>query len=553
MSKFKPCYVETERSYHYEITLSNQCLGLTRVLKAKTEEEVVAKAEELEAKWNIQVAKKHAERESEEKTMEVEAQIAALSSILSEGITRDHRQTFQEPKKQPFADFTYKEPPEFSFETEPTYEEAAKSLSVPKPSFLERLSPGLKARRLALEEKARKIHAESLEEHAKRKAEAQERFHRSVADYDADRKAALREYEERKAAHEKAHAAAVQAVRESRQRFENGDPDAIVDYLRRVVTASEYPAGIRSPDKAKYEPASGTAVIDQYLPNPEEFPRVERYRYVAARIAVEPVEMSKREFEAFYDSVIYQLALLTLFKVFQSVELPQVKAAVFNGWVKGVDSKTGKDFTSCTISVMATREQLQAIDLARVVPKDCFRGLKGLSAGPLASLAPVKPVMNLNTEDPRFIESRQVLADLNATDNLATMEWDDFEHLVRELFEKEFSQDGAEVKVTQSSRDKGVDAIAFDPDPIRGGKFVIQAKRYNIVVPVSAVRDLYGTMINEGAAKGILVATSYFGSDSYDFAKDKPIALIDGSNLVQMFSRHGYDVRIELQKGSEQI
>jgi restriction system protein len=43
------------------------------------------------------------------------------------------------------------------------------------------------------------------------------------------------------------------------------------------------------------------------------------------------------------------------------------------------------------------------------------------------------------------------------------------------------------------SRDGGVDAVTFDLDPIRGGKFVIQAKRFNNVVPVSAARDLYGT------------------------------------------------------------
>jgi restriction system protein len=102
------------------------------------------------------------------------------------------------------------------------------------------------------------------------------------------------------------------------------------------------------------------------------------------------------------------------------------------------------------------------------------------------------------------------------------------------------------VRVTQASRDRGVDAIAFDPDPIRGGKFVIQAKRYNMVVPVSAVRDLYGTMIAEGATKGILVTTSYFGRDSREFAKDKPITLIDGENLVYMFQEHGHNVHIAL-------
>ncbi|MDA1771306.1 restriction endonuclease [Bacillus cereus] len=103
-----------------------------------------------------------------------------------------------------------------------------------------------------------------------------------------------------------------------------------------------------------------------------------------------------------------------------------------------------------------------------------------------------------------------------------------------------FNEDGAEVKVTQASRDGGVDAIAFDPDPIKGGKFIIQAKRYNMTVPVSAVRDLYGTMLHEGATKGILVTTSSFGKDSVTFIKDKPITLIDGQNLLYLFNKFGY-------------
>ena len=121
------------------------------------------------------------------------------------------------------------------------------------------------------------------------------------------------------------------------------------------------------------------------------------------------------------------------------------------------------------------------------------------------------------------------------------MPWEDFEYFVRELFDKMFNRDGGEVKVTQASHDGGVDAIAFDDDPIRGGKFVIQAKRYNNVVPVSAVRDLYGTMIHEGATKGILVTTSFYGKEAYDFAKDKPITLIDGQALLGLLSKYGYD------------
>jgi len=131
------------------------------------------------------------------------------------------------------------------------------------------------------------------------------------------------------------------------------------------------------------------------------------------------------------------------------------------------------------------------------------------------------------------------------------MDWEDFEHLIRELFGQEFSNNGGEVKVTQASRDGGVDVVAFDPDPIRGGKIVIQAKRYTNTVGVSAVRDLYGTVMNEGATKGILVTTSDFGPDAYQFAKGKPLTLLNGGNLLHLLEKHGHRARINLNEAKE--
>lgn len=65
-----------------------------------------------------------------------------------------------------------------------------------------------------------------------------------------------------------------------------------------------------------------------------------------------------------------------------------------------------------------------------------------------------------------------------------------------------------EAKITQANRGGGVDAVAFAPDPIRAGKAVIQAKRCINTVGIAVVRDLYGTVMNEGATKGILVASA---------------------------------------------
>jgi restriction system protein len=63
---------------------------------------------------------------------------------------------------------------------------------------------------------------------------------------------------------------------------------------------------------------------------------------------------------------------------------------------------------------------------------------------------------------------------------------------------------------------------------------------------VSAVRDLYGTILNEGANKGILVTTANYGPDAYEFAKDKPITLLSGNELLYLLQKHGHKARIDL-------
>jgi len=156
--------------------------------------------------------------------------------------------------------------------------------------------------------------------------------------------------------------------------------------------------------------------------------------------------------------------------------------------------------------------------------------------------------MNIDKNDKRFVAPYEVIEAIDPTENLAAMDWEDFENLVRELFEKEFGQHGAEVKITRASRDGGVDAVVFDPDPIRGGKIAIQAKRYTNTVGVSAVRDLFGTVINEGAMKGILVTTADYGPDAYEFAKDKPLTLLSGNNLLHMLAKHGRKAKIDLKE-----
>jgi restriction system protein len=223
-----------------------------------------------------------------------------------------------------------------------------------------------------------------------------------------------------------------------------------------------------------------------------------------------------------------------------------IDVVVINGWVEYVDSRTGNRQKAYCASLLARKEEALGLNLKLVNPLDAFKALKGMKpAG--QEFSPIAPQVRINMEDKRFVDEKEVLRNLDSGLNIATMDWEDFEHLCRELFERVFESDGGVVKVTQASRDHGVDAIIFDPHPIKGGKIVVQAKRYTNTVDVSAVRDLFGTVMNEGAMKGILVTTSWFGADSYDFIKDKTmLTLINGQELLSMLLSYGYKFHIDL-------
>jgi restriction system protein len=169
------------------------------------------------------------------------------------------------------------------------------------------------------------------------------------------------------------------------------------------------------------------------------------------------------------------------------------------------DAATGTPRTGIIASLQASKSELLQLNLEQAEPKACFRHLKGISTPSVEQVTAVLPIFVLRKDDQRIVKEKDVAGSLGSEADLAAMPWDDFEHLVRQLFEWEFGRNGVEVKVTRASRDRGVDAIMFDPDPLRGGKYVLQAKRYTRPVDVVAVRGLYGTVVNEGANRGMAI------------------------------------------------
>lgn len=211
-----------------------------------------------------------------------------------------------------------------------------------------------------------------------------------------------------------------------------------------------------------------------------------------------------------------------------------------------IDPATGHEVRVCLLSVRLTADTFNSLNMAQAHPEHCLRALKASVSRAPAELLPVRPLIELDMVDPRFVTTMDVLSGLEQRPNLMELTPTEFESLITNLF----ATMGLDTRQTRPSRDGGVDCVAFDSRPVFGGKVVIQAKRYKNTVGVSAVRDLFGTVQNEGASKGILVTTSGYGKAAFEFAKGKPLELLDGGNLLHLLGEHaGIDARILMPDG----
>ena len=477
--------------------------------------------------------------ESEELNDELNATIELIENTLLNTLEIDDTVNWESLKD--FSKFSVIKPkkPKKINHPEPPNQELSKYK--PKLSLLERLIKSKGQKKLLAAEELLKTdisrHNQECKEIDNKNITAITEFEKRLAKWESEKNAFIQKQN-----------AGNKKVDDLKESYFSGDRNAVENYCELVLNNSLYPEDFPKSFDLEYDPDNKTLIIEYQLPTPEHIPSTKEFKFVASRKEIKAVPRPQNQINALYDSLIYQLTLRTIHELFEADQGKVLDLITFNGWVDFINKSNGKQEHSCIVSLQTRKEEFEDINLALVDPKQCFKSLKGVGSSKLYGLAPVKPILVIEKNDSRIRDSYDVANTIDDSMNLAEMDWEDFEHLVRELFAKEFSVNGGEVHVTQASRDGGVDAIAFDPDPIRGGKIVIQAKRYSNTVGVSAVRDLFGTIVNEGANKGILVTTATYGPDAYEFAKGKPITLLSGANLLHLLSKHGYSAKIDLKQ-----
>lgn len=464
--------------------------------------------------------------EADDLNAELQERLEELQGILAHTLSQDDRIDFD--VLRPAAAFeAFNPPPELA----PGHAPPAPKLSAP--SGLRKLIPGATKRHAAALVKAGTDHQSEVARFNQTEATKREKFAKLKAEYDQRKSQFETELRRRNA-----------EVDEFQTAYRAKEPDAVVAYNEMVLSRSEYPTeGFPQKFRIAYRSDSSELIVEYDLPEVQAIPKEAEYRYVKTKDSIESKGRRPAEIKQLYLDIVASITLRTLHELFEADQADALALVTFNGMVDTHDPASGNEVRVAVVSVRTPKAEFLGLRLEKVDKVACLRNLGAQVSNRPDELQAVKPIVEFDMVDRRFIEQGDALSRLETRPNLMDLTPSDFEVLVSNLFSKM----GLDTKLTRSSKDGGVDAVAFDTRPVLGGKVVIQAKRYRDTVGVSAVRDLYGTMLNEGANKGILVCTSGYGPDAYNFSKDKPIELIDGGGLLYLLREHaGTTARISM-------
>ena len=177
--------------------------------------------------------------------------------------------------------------------------------------------------------------------------------------------------------------------------------------------------------------------------------------------------------------------------------------------------------------------------------------------------APVASAIPANTPEEQIESAYHALHSALASDLVERVMRNSpafFERLIIELLVK-MGYGGSHTDAAKQlgrSGDGGVDGV-INEDRLGLDRVYIQAKCYSADRSVGRpdVQGFLGSLVGQGASKGVFVTTSTFSGHAREFVRHLPqrIILIDGTTLAELMIEHGVGVRtnraIELKKLDE--
>jgi restriction system protein len=177
------------------------------------------------------------------------------------------------------------------------------------------------------------------------------------------------------------------------------------------------------------------------------------------------------------------------------------------------------------IALAFLRYILPSIDFRNMAANAFAKALPGVAPIIALVLLIPAPIAAFNSW-----RKRRLLDSQKGIDSIRALGWRKFEELVGEAYRR---QGYTVIENTTAGPDEGID-LMLKKD---GGLVLVQCKQWKSAkVGVNIVRELLGVMTAKHATSGILITSGVFTQEAKNFAADKPIDLVDGTQLLHLIA-----------------
>ncbi len=540
----------------YSVQLQFPPLSLTEEIRETDENQLAAKVQQVVNLWMARWQEKQNLQAQQDDLVRKKAQ---WEQLLNEGLNQVHAVDLNRLRNlEPFESSTQYAELKSRLESVQNPPAPRMGFQPPRPPYKEpeiSFSQKLLFKRRGIIRRYQEEYDRKLETWEKIGEKIQQTYETQMAAYeaklqqlDADREAMRASIEAARQAYEQERVQKNQEADVLDVNYRSRQPEAVEAYLMMALEQSAYPADVPRNTELEYHRENHTLFVTMELPHPDSIPRTKELIREQHAPQVRVTEYTPAEFSEQYNRIGYELILRAFHELFSADDGKVVDAISINAWVRVLNRGNGQYENTCIATLFISREEYEKLNLRQVDPALCFRYLKGVSAPQLADLTPIPTRFTISRKSNESIPAKKPLEPIDPDKNLANTGWPEFAQMMMDLFSKEFNQVEPGLTILQSAQDSGLEAMGLDPDPVRGGRIVFVARRSTMPVPVSAVKEIFGTVIHEGAIKGILATTADFTPEAYEFARNKPITLLNGSNLLTLFEKHGQKLRINLRE-----
>ncbi|MCX5497173.1 restriction endonuclease [Kaistia dalseonensis] len=330
------------------------------------------------------------------------------------------------------------------------------------------------------------------------------------------------------------------AVAEFEADYRTGDRDAVAIYVGMVLERSLYPDNFPHDFSVSFVPTANLVVVDYELPTIEAVPKTFEVQYIQSNDRIVSVPVRKLDRTGIYQDLIAAIAIRTLHEVFATDQTGLVFNVCFNGYVRTTNPETGEKEMPYLLSVKVTKPEFERIDLARAEKRTCLRGWGAIVSRQPDELVPIRPIVDLDMADRRLVIQTDGSTRAAQPVDVMSVSEPDFEG----LFSRISARLGFDGATTRRPSADAVECVAYDSRPEMAGAVIVRATRRREPVDGTAVGGFFETMLSERESIGLHLTTSAYTHESFAFARERPIELIDGKGFQFLLREAGIEARI---------